>query len=225
MSTVGGPDIITDGLVLSLDAANPLSYSGSGTTWNDLSGNGNTGTLVNSPGFNTANSGNIVFDGVNDYVDCGNNNSLKITGPLTMNAFFSASSFNIDYQPIIAMGDDSYRFQRHSSTNYLAFGSRNLGMNDLVSNSQISTNRWYNATAIYSGTEMLIYINGILDSSNSASGSLPVSNYNLRVGGNAQIPSRVWNGNIAIAQIYNRALSSSEVLQNYNAVKKRFGLS
>jgi hypothetical protein len=68
-----GPNIVTDGLVLYLDAANQKSYPGTGTTWNDLSGNGNNGTLVNGPTFNSDNNGSIVFDGVDDYVNFGDN--------------------------------------------------------------------------------------------------------------------------------------------------------
>ena len=64
----GGKPIVTDGLVLCLDAANPKSYPGSGTTWTDLSGNGNNGTLVNGVGYNSDNGGSLSFDGVNDYV-------------------------------------------------------------------------------------------------------------------------------------------------------------
>jgi hypothetical protein len=73
MSTVGGGvNIVTDGLVLYLDAANISSYSGSGTTWTDLSRSGNNGTLVNNPTFDSANKGSIVFDGVDDFINCGN---------------------------------------------------------------------------------------------------------------------------------------------------------
>ncbi len=72
-----GPNIITNGLILELDAANRKSYPGSGTTWTDLSGNGNTGTLTNGPTFSSANGGSIVFDGVDDYVNCGNASSLN----------------------------------------------------------------------------------------------------------------------------------------------------
>lgn len=64
-----GPNIVTDGLVLYLDAANTKSYPGSGTTWNDLSGNGNNGTLINGYIFNSIGNGNLVFDGSNDYVN------------------------------------------------------------------------------------------------------------------------------------------------------------
>ncbi len=69
MSVYGGPDIVTNGLVLHLDAANSKSYLGSGTTWNDLSGNGNNATLTNGPSFSNSNRGSIVFDGTNDYAE------------------------------------------------------------------------------------------------------------------------------------------------------------
>lgn len=72
MSIYGGPDIITDGLVFCLDAANSKSYPGTGTAWTDLSGNDNNGTLTNGPTFDSSNGGSIVFDGVNDQVNCGN---------------------------------------------------------------------------------------------------------------------------------------------------------
>ena len=75
-----GPSIITQGLVLALDAADRNSYPGSGTTWTDLSGNGNTGTLTNGPTYNSANGGSIVFDGSNDYVNFSYNSSLNIGG-------------------------------------------------------------------------------------------------------------------------------------------------
>jgi hypothetical protein len=72
MASIGGPNIVTDGLVLALDAANTKSYPGSGTVWKDLSGNGNNGTLINGPTFDTGNLGSIEFDGVDDWTSFGN---------------------------------------------------------------------------------------------------------------------------------------------------------
>ncbi len=71
MAHFHSPRIITDGLVLALDAANQKSYPGSGTTWSDLSGNGNNGTLTNGPTFDSGNNGSIIFDGVDDYITTG----------------------------------------------------------------------------------------------------------------------------------------------------------
>jgi hypothetical protein len=79
-----GPKTVTNGLVLCLDAADKNSYSGTGTTWTDLTGNGNNGTLTNGPTFNSANGGSISFDGTNDYIDCGSNSILKLTGDITI---------------------------------------------------------------------------------------------------------------------------------------------
>jgi hypothetical protein len=72
MAGSSGPDLVQNGLVLALDAADKNSYRGTGTTWSDLSGNNNTGTLTNGPTFNGGNGGSIVFDGVDDYADFGN---------------------------------------------------------------------------------------------------------------------------------------------------------
>lgn len=93
-----GPHIVTDGLVLALDAANPTSYPGSGTTWRDLSGNNNSGSLVNGPTFNSVNGGSIVFDGSNDYVNipyAGNtSNSFTFTIVMKCNNMDSNTSLN-----------------------------------------------------------------------------------------------------------------------------------
>ena len=77
MSVEGGPDIVTNGLVLYLDAANNRSIVSGSTTWFDLSRNGNTGSLINGPTYSSANGGSIVFDGANDYVACGNLTTLN----------------------------------------------------------------------------------------------------------------------------------------------------
>jgi hypothetical protein len=217
-------NIVTSGMVLNLDAGFVSSYPTSATTWYDLSYSGNNGTLTNGPTFSSLSGGSIVFDGSDDYVNCGNNNSLKITGPITINTIFKVNSFTNDYQAIVSMGDDSYRFQRNAATNKLAFGSRNIGLTDLISTTNISGNTWYITSAVYNGSTMQIYINGVLDAIGNASGSLPASSYNLLVGGNAQFPARAWDGYISNVQIYNRGLSPFEVYQNYNSMKGRFGI-
>jgi len=90
MGTFGGAQpIVTDGLVFAVDAANYESYPGSGTTWSDLSGNGNDGTLINGPTFDSENAGGLTFDMTNDYITCNNSNSLTITGSaITFEAIF-----------------------------------------------------------------------------------------------------------------------------------------
>ena len=85
------PKIITNGLVLYLDAGNSLSYPGSGTIWTDLSRSQVSGSLLNGPTYNSANNGSIVFDGSNDYVDCGNNSSLNAPDEITLSAWINGT--------------------------------------------------------------------------------------------------------------------------------------
>ena len=92
MSLNHSPKIVTDGLVLCLDAASRKSYPGSGTTWFDRSGNGNNGTLTNGPTFSSDNGGSIVFDGTNDYVNCGTTLGNFGTSNFTINFFFKTST-------------------------------------------------------------------------------------------------------------------------------------
>ena len=89
MALSHSPKIVTDGLVLCLDAGDGKSYSGSGTTWYDRSGNGNNGILVNGPTFDSNNRGAIVFDGVNDHVSIPNSSSLQLSN----NQSFTISYF------------------------------------------------------------------------------------------------------------------------------------
>ena len=101
MSYSKGPRIVTDGLVLYLDAGNSKSYPGTGTVWNDLSGNNNNGTLVNGPTFSSANKGSIVFDGVNDGCNINNNSFINPTNAITFGAIVNLSGYGSNYAPII----------------------------------------------------------------------------------------------------------------------------
>ena len=225
MGLVHSPKIVTDGLVLALDAGNVKSYPGSGTTWYDKSGNGNNGTLTNGPTFAT---GSIVFDGVNDYVNCGNSTSLQITGSITLSTWINFPTlFSSQYYPpfIIKGVNASYMLYGNSVTNQvrMRIGS-NSAANVLDSTSTFSINTWYNIVGTYDGSAMKIYVNGVCDSQKSLVGTIPTGSDNVHLGFNPIGEAIVYNGKIATTQIYNRALTSDEVLQNYNATKGRFGL-
>jgi hypothetical protein len=219
--------IVTNGLVLNLDAGNPLSYPGSGSTWTDLSGNGNNGTLTNGPTFDSANGGSIVFDGTNDYVKLPNSITLQLTD-FTLSSWIKVNIINAD-QFIIDTSTDfadglgySYRINFANKIRFWAYDANGL----LDSSSSITNGVWYNVVSTYNNTSKLqtIYINGILDNSNIYSQTFVVSNTNnLQVGG-SQVLGGYFNGNISQTMIYNRDLLSTEVLQNFNALKSRFGL-
>jgi len=228
MSTAeGGGNIITDGLVLLLDAANPRSYLSGSTAWTDLSRSINNGTLINGPTFNSGNGGSIVFDGVNGYVKPPNSTTLQLTN-FTLSAWIkinilNANQFIIDTSTNSNFGFGySYRITSLNKIRFWAYDANGL----LDSNSSITNNIWYNIVSTYNNTSNLqtIYINGVLDNSNTYSLPFTVSNVsNLQIGG-SQVLGGYLNGNIAQTSIYNRALSATEVLQNFNATRARFGV-
>ena len=127
MAASAGPDIVEDGLVLYLDAGNEESYPGTGTTWKDLSGNGNDGTLTNGPTFSGDNTGGITFDGSNDYVDCGD---IDITSSFTLSVWFKGNpTGHGNYCGILNKSNNNnfgnYGLYGDISSNYVRFGFLN----------------------------------------------------------------------------------------------------
>ena len=228
--------IITDGLILCLDAANSKSYPGSGTAWTDLSGRGNTGTLTNGPTYSSGNLGSLVFDGTNDSVSIPLSTSLNKTQG-TMNFWVYPTRYN---------GSNGYFVNRDSSTSnavdwlwigpysntfYFRLGNgSDCCTNDLSFgsvSSVIPLNSWTNMcfTWVSNGTSA-IYKNGTLYTSRSI-GNVPSTNpsatgiIGLGHGGNGD---EFFAGRIAQTQIYNRALTAAEIQQNFNALRGRFSI-
>lgn len=222
--------IVTNGLILDLDAAKKDSYPGTGTSWRDISGNSNNGTLINGPTFNSGNGGSIVFDGVDDYVLCSKQNALVNTTQFTLGAWMKRNLSN----SLVIIGQietitNDVSFELWSDGNaYFEVGNGSNGFG-YVANT--STN-WQYLVMTFDGTQptpgekLKGYINGTLQTL-TYNGTIPSTtgtvNTNLNIG--AYIPnSNYSNGNISVVQLYNRALSSSEITQNYNALKGRYGL-
>jgi hypothetical protein len=243
--------IVTDGLVLYLDAANTKSYPGNGTSWLDLSKNGSTISLINNPTFNSNNGGNIVFNGINQYGST----------PSTSLFNFGSNNFTIDvwcFFDASTSTDDTYRylfnFQTPTTSSYLLLskwrsnallgntsngvfldysvaGSRyTITTSNLVPSPNIANtitsplydvpNKWSNFIISVSSNVMSLYINSVLYGSVSL-GSRWNSNTILYLG-TYDTTSSVMKGLIPNFKVYNRALSASEVLQNYNATKFRY---
>ena len=210
--------IVTDGLVLWLDAGTKPSYPGSGTTWTDLSGNRNNGTLTNGPTYSSANGGAIVFDGVNDFA-IASLPSVTSYNTFTYNVWVYSTN-NSGYRTIIDQGNDTWFF----GTNLGELITYNPNLN---SGYVININQWYNLGVTHViGGPILFYVNGnLVYTSTNNSSNFSTSYFGIGAGVTSPtLADEVWSGNIAVAQIYNRALSASEVLQNYNAQKARFGL-
>ena len=234
MGVFAGPEITESGLVLALDAGNSKSYPGSGTTWTDLSGTSNA-TLTNGPTYSSANGGSIVFDGVDDYVDCVLNSGLTGTGSWTMSAWFKingAPSAGL-YQNAIVDTDATGSSANMICTDWS--GYHGGSQNQLLYTSRPSTGGsytnllgpvltqgiWYNATVVRNGTtDTKLYTNGSLSA--TYTGNIPTATQPLVRIGKWTDGTNYANCNISQVQIYNRALSAAEVSQNYNALRRRF---
>jgi len=227
MAFANGGRIITNGLVLSLDAGDRNSYVSGSTTWLDLSGNNYTGSLINGPTFNNDNRGSIVFDGIDDYF-IRTDSTLKNYTTITATIWMSNSSAN-SFEPYFNYNAD------------FAFLNKGWGVR------RQSTNNIFQYWGGDGNTGIKLYQNGILIGSSSAA----YNQANASIGNFWQMVTLVatgvssWNINdkltIAIRSdfenfnnissmkaglfnLYNRELPASEILQNYNAQKSRFGL-
>ena len=233
----GTPPIVTNGLVLNLDCGNRLSYPTSGTTWTDLSGFANNGTLTNGPTYNPNNLGSIVFDGVDDYSLISNTNLLTFgNNSFSINFWMRPINFLTGYKTILS-NYDSYSSDYASYFYCAIFNGSGLGFNgeltilDSTGNwyagiprVSLVNNEWVNIVITRTENIITIYKN---TSPTVGSGTSNLNFSGIRstkiFGGISSIGST--QGNLSTIQIYNRALSQSEVLQNYNAYKSRFGLT
>lgn len=223
MSNQYGPRIVTNGLVLCLDAGNSKSYPGSGIAWNDLSGNNNHGTLINGPTYSSSNKGSIVFDGINDSVVT----SLNIGTSFTWNIWYKTNIVSSSFRNLISIRGPSYMLMLLNATNNSMgfWASDTLTSGPSLNMDSISTNVWYFATFAREGNSISngykAYMNGIFRGSSNTgiwSSSSPIV-----LGGREDV-AQFLNGYISQVSIYNRSLSPQEILQNYNAAKGRFEL-
>ena len=237
MSSVSVSSIVTAGLIVNLDAGNPASYPGSGTTWTDLSGNNNSGSLVNGPTFSSANGGSIAFDGSNDYVSLPANFFNPNSGtPFTVSLWFKTSTAGL----IFGQQNTS---TPNSSTGYVpAIYADSNGKirtscfwggatsNQSVSTLNVTDNTWHNITVTFASNSQISYLDGnsFATLSKTQNNYSSVYYYFIGTGTWNGWPNLVFSpfftGNIANMVFYNRALTDQEILQNYNAQKSRFGL-
>ena len=214
-----GPIEITDGLIFHVDAANSRSYSGSGINVIALVG-GIGITLVNGTGFSSTNSGYFSFDGTNDYIDFGTL-TANTTGSATVSCWVNTTTTS-QCMPLAIDAYGVIYINRFTTSGYiLPFFDGTTGNNSSSDISTISVNdgKWHMITGTNNGTLTSIYIDGLFNKSFSESYSPSTSIYNS-IGG--QITFNLFPGKIGQAQIYNRALSATEILQNYNATKGRY---
>jgi hypothetical protein len=230
MAVQYNPGIVTDGLVLCLDAANRKSYPGTGTASNDLSNIGNNGILVNGVSYSTTNNGIFTFDGTNDTINCGA--ASQIGSSLT------ALSVEVIVRPTTAatkliaengtsFTTDTFYLAQEDGSNF-SFSIYGPGGQDMVkANFTYSTNTWYHLIGVWkSNIRNKLYSNGINVTTAGAGtirSSVQNGNTNLFIGSrnNSQF---FFSGDIALVRIYNIELSAEQVIQNFNALRGRFGI-
>lgn len=231
-------NIVTDGLVLNLDAGKKESYPGTGSIWRDISNNGNDGTLINEPTYDSDNFGSIVFDGVNDYVDSiGNLSSFSFiqnTGVFTILAwvkltdlstarYFLGNNDGTTSAKGFYLGYTGVSGRLWMSITYGVSGQITL---NLTRNNFFLDNNWVLVACVGNGTSCQFYKNGQIFDTSQAIGTLSTgdSSRALSIGRINNLNSSYWRGNISQTLIYNRALSSQEVAQNFNAYRTRYGI-
>jgi hypothetical protein len=232
MTCAAGPDISENGLVLALDAGNSKSYPGSGTTWTDLSGRGNNGTLVNGVGYNSSNLGSLSFDGVDDNVSMLYNASLKPATAITMEAFCYIQNNSTTWASLI-----QYPFNSASHADPFFEWAIYLNMSSRVLHTRIdgeaasspsnvwNFNEWVCVAITFENQSVKYYVNGSNVGSSSVTKTSIVYNANnpVYIGKNAS-GTEPFEGQLGNIKVYNRALTAQEIQQNYIATKSRFGL-
>jgi hypothetical protein len=211
---------ISTGVVLAYDAGNTLSYTGSGTTIYDISGNNYRGTLTNGPTFNSLNGGSIVFDGVDDFISTPNafgysnwtvSMWVKITAPMP-------TPYPYYGMHCLVEGDTITKFLAITDTSVSVYTT------PIVSYSFVNNPGWHNISISYNGTQITAIIDG------SVTGTITISNplatSKVRRIGRRDATDNVhpFKGNISIVNFYSRVLTSTEVVDNFNSIKSRYGL-
>jgi hypothetical protein len=230
-----GPRVVTDGLVLALDAGDTNSYPGSGTTWTDLSGNGYNGTLTNMDGANldSANGGSLTFDGTNEYVELSTITLLRASSTIsawiniddfttgktsTGRTFIRRTGFN--FNNLFAFYNGGYSFETDTNSNPHEISGRQNGN---ISSSAISAGSWFHFSLVFDSNTFYGYVNGVLTGSASLANNL----FFDRIGDGSNFTDSYpayMKGKISNFTVYNRALTASEIQQNFNALRGRFGI-
>lgn len=222
--------IVTNGLILHLDAGNSTSYPKSGSTWSDISGNNRIATLVNTPTYSTSNGGILGFDDASlEYASIPNIGDLSVW---TVESWIRLTTLLTN--KVTAVVTNQYDLStklnfsigtNNAPTNYnLAAGFFN-GAWRTTTGFAPTTNVWYQVVGTYDGSVIRQYVNGIASGGTLNYVGTPQSGGEIRImrrWDDGLLASNFCDGDLSNIKIYNRALSSTEVLQNYNALKNRF---
>ncbi|NBU73493.1 MAG: LamG domain-containing protein [Bacteroidetes bacterium] len=220
-SAAATPGIVTTGLVLNLDAGNAASYPGTGTTWTDLSGNGNTGTLVGSPTYSSANGGSIVFNGTSAYVTVNDSASIRFgTGDYTAEVFVYANDISAvgNGRIVISKAYTGLEFVFYGNTMYITPPVTTAGTG-------WAANTWYHIVSSRLNGVQTSYRNAVSIRTATVTTDISTLGTPFIIGARPPVPPvGHFQGSIPIVRLYNRALSAAEVSQNFNALRGRYGV-
>jgi len=160
--------------------------------------------------------GALDFDGLGDFVDCGTDTAFEIRDAITVTAWIKVRAFDRDYQAIITKGDSAFRLQRYANMGVLEFACTGVDVpgttwSNIWGTIPVDDGRWHHAAGVYDGQRMYLYVDGVLDVSNTATGRLDLNTYPVLIGENAERPQRYWNGLIDDVRVYARALNGAEI--------------
>lgn len=217
MAVSSGPEILNNGLIFCIDAANTKSYPGTGTSWSDISGNSNVGVLTNGPAYTTTAAGSISFDGTNDYVDFSGNLGTMANYTILFWARRDAES----RMPVAGRTSTAFYWYGDNSWYYTHGGVG--GEYYYAKPTSIPLGTWGQYCVVYNGSNVSIYRQGVYQGQQSTTGTADWSQ-GLRIGWWAAGGAYAWQGLISNVMMYNRALSAAEVFQNFCALRSRFGV-
>jgi hypothetical protein len=223
-SSLGRGSIITQGLILNLDAGNRNSYPGSGSNWFDLSGNNYSGSFVGTITYSTASGGVMVFPGTSGtYIDVStlNKTSTSFTFSTWLNIPVAQNTYTgiVVSRPVGGSTVTGINFLASTGNRLSYLYASSFGYSGPV----INYNTWYRIDLVFRDNLALYYINGILQGTNSQT-SQTVTLSQLRIGNDSDNATRVLNGSMGAVQIYDRGLSEAEIVHNYYVSKNRFGI-
>lgn len=211
--------MITDNLVMHLQSGNPRSYIGSGSTWNDIVGGDNNVSLINAPTYNATDSnGSLEFNGVDEYGTFSLTGIPSGTSPRTVSLWvktLTTSGLTLAFSYGTSLTGQGFSLGINNGAYILG------GYASDVSGGTATANTWVNLVGIYDGVTAAIYVNGSLITSTGVSWSTGTTTGNI---GRFFGDGYYWKGSIASVTVYNIALTATQVLQNFNATRRRFGV-
>lgn len=223
MALAHSPRIVTNGLVLCLDAANFKSYPSSGATWFDLSTNQKNGSLINTPTYSTTNNGIFTFNGTNNYALVTSPFNFSTNNQLTASVWARSAVTNWNSLGMLVSKRDQFIIHPTSGLTVDYYVNTTTGGWQNISHTPADITVFNNYTMTYNAGSLIAYFNGVQVNSGSVGATLSSDTGNIEIGKDETL-SRYFNGSIASVYLYSRALSSIEIQQNFEATRGRFGI-